>query len=56
MVKYPHFYKKFFYTFEMSSLKQIEKDHDLEILNLLELEEKEYEKLKKIRLKIEKKF
>ena len=39
----------------MSSIREIEKEYDLEILKLLELEEEEYDKLKKIRLKIEKK-
>ena len=39
----------------MSSIREIEKENDLEILKLLELEEQEYDKLKKIRLKIEKK-
>ena len=39
----------------MSSLKKIEEECDLEILELLELELQEYDKLKEIRLKIEKK-
>ena len=39
----------------MSSLKKIEEECDLEILKLLELELQEYDKLKEIRLKIEKK-
>ena len=39
----------------MSSLKEIEEEYDLKILKLLELELQERSKLKKIRLKIEKK-
>ena len=39
----------------MSSLKKIEEECDLEILEILELELQEYDKLKEIRLKIEKK-
>ena len=39
----------------MLSLKKIEEECDLEILELLELELQEYDKLKEIRLKIEKK-
>ena len=39
----------------MSSIREIEEEYDLEILRLFELEEQEYDKLKKIRLKIEKK-
>ena len=39
----------------MSSLKEIEEEYDLEILKLLELEDQEYDKLKKIRVKMGKK-
>ena len=39
----------------MSGIGEIKKEYDLEILKLLELEEQEYDKLKEIRLKIEKK-
>ena len=39
----------------MSSIREIEEEYDLEILRLFELEEQGYDKLKKIRLKIEKK-
>ena len=38
----------------MLSPKEIEEKYDLEILKLLELEKKEYKKLKRIRLRIEK--
>ena len=38
----------------MPSLKEIEEEYGLEILKLLELEKKEYKKLKNIRLRIEK--
>ena len=43
------------YIKKVSSLKKIGEECDLEILELLELELQEYDKLKKIRLKIEKK-
>ena len=39
----------------MSEIKKIEEEYDIKILELLELEEKEYENLKKMRLKVEKK-
>ena len=39
----------------MLSIRETEKEYDLEILKLLEIEEQEYGKLKKIRLKMEKK-
>ena len=39
----------------MSSIEEIEKEYDIEITRLLELEEQEYDKLKEIRLEIEKK-
>ena len=39
----------------MSSIEEIEKEYDIEILRFLELEEQEYDKLKEIRLEIEKK-
>ena len=39
----------------MSSIEEIEKEYDIEITRLLELEEQEYDKLKGIRLEIEKK-
>ena len=39
----------------MSSIEQIEKDYYIQILRFLELEEQVHDKLKKIRLDIEKK-
>ena len=37
----------------MSRIREIVKEYDLELLKQLELEEQEYDKLKKMRLKIE---
>ena len=61
IAKYLTFIKNFFYFFplpyikKISSIEEIEKEYDIEILIFLELEEQEYDKLKEIRLEIKKK-